>query len=52
MNGKTAKLLRKIGRNTTIGKKMWNEMNHSQRGETRRIIKLSLEDKIPQPEKV
>ncbi len=43
MNGKTAKLLRKIGRNTKKGKRMWNEMNHFQRGETRSLIKASIE---------
>ena len=39
MNGKTAKLLRKIGRNTKKGKKMWNAMTHIERGNIRKVLK-------------
>ncbi len=50
MNGKTAKLLRKIGRNDKKGKKMWKLMNHLQRGATRSVIKQGLAGELKEPQ--
>jgi len=45
MNGKVGKLLRKARQGTKKGKRMWNFLSHSQRGEMRKLIteKLAVE---------